>query len=108
MLRAAQIALDEELATPLLVGRPAVIETRIRKAGLRMKIGQDIAVVNPDEDPRFRQYWQTYHRIMGRRGVSPEAAKAWCIADNDDCVVMVTWAMRMECCAACMAATTRT
>jgi malate dehydrogenase (oxaloacetate-decarboxylating)(NADP+) len=76
VLRAAQIALDEELASPMLIGRPAVIEARIRKAGLRMKLGQDVAVVNPDDDPRFRQYWQTYHRIMGRRGISPDAAKA--------------------------------
>ncbi len=76
VLRAAQIAIDEDIATPLLVGRPAVIETRIRKAGLRMQLGKDVAVVNPDDDPRFKQYWQAYHRLMGRRGVSPEAAKA--------------------------------
>jgi malate dehydrogenase (oxaloacetate-decarboxylating)(NADP+) len=76
VLRAAQIALDEELALPILVGRPSVIETRIAKAGLRMKLGHDVTVVNPDDDPRFKQYWQAYHRIMGRRGVSPEAAKA--------------------------------
>jgi malate dehydrogenase (oxaloacetate-decarboxylating)(NADP+) len=76
VLRAAQIAIDEQLAHPMLIGRPAVIEARIRKAGLRMKLGHDVAVVNPDDDPRFRQYWQTYHRIMGRRGVSPDAAKA--------------------------------
>jgi malate dehydrogenase (oxaloacetate-decarboxylating)(NADP+) len=76
VLRAAQVALDEDIAAPILVGRPAVIEARIRKAGLRLQLGKDVAVVNPDEDPRFKQYWQTYHRIMGRRGVSPEAAKA--------------------------------
>ena len=75
-LRAAQIALDEQLATPLLVGRPSVVEARIAKAGLRMKLGQDVVCINPDDDPRFKQYWQAYHRIMGRRGVSPEAAKA--------------------------------
>jgi malate dehydrogenase (oxaloacetate-decarboxylating)(NADP+) len=76
VLRAAQIALDEQIAHPILIGRPAVIEARIRKAGLRMKLGQDVTVVNPDDDPRFKLYWQTYHRIMGRRGVSPDAAKA--------------------------------
>ncbi|MFM1887329.1 MAG: hypothetical protein RL026_2486 [Pseudomonadota bacterium] len=76
VLRAAQFALDEGIARPILIGRPAVIETRIAKAGLRFKLGQDVTVVNPDDDPRFRQYWQTYHRIMGRRGFSPEAAKA--------------------------------
>jgi malate dehydrogenase (oxaloacetate-decarboxylating)(NADP+) len=76
VLRAAQIALDEDLATPILIGRPSVIEARIAKAGLRMRLGKDITCVNPDDDSRFRQYWQTYHRIMGRRGISPDAAKA--------------------------------
>jgi len=75
-LRAAQVAIDEDLASPILVGRPSVIEARIRKANLRMQLGKDVAVVNPDDDPRFKQYWQAYHRIMGRRGVSPDAAKA--------------------------------
>ncbi len=76
VLRAAQFALDEGIAKPILIGRPAVIEAGIAKAGLRFKLGSDVTVVNPDDDPRFRQYWQAYHRIMGRRGVSPEAAKA--------------------------------
>jgi malate dehydrogenase (oxaloacetate-decarboxylating)(NADP+) len=76
VLRAAQVALDEGIAQPILVGRPAVIEARIRKAGLRLQLGKDVTVVNPDDDPRFKRYWQTYHRIMGRRGVSPDAAKA--------------------------------
>ncbi|MCP5472481.1 MAG: NADP-dependent malic enzyme [Sinobacteraceae bacterium] len=76
VLRAAQAALDEEIATPILVGRPAVIEARIRKLSLPFVLGQDVEVVNPEDDPRFRQYWQTYHHIMGRRGVSPAAAKA--------------------------------
>ena len=76
VLRAAQVALDEDLASPILIGRPGVIEARIRKAGLRMKLGADVTVVNQDDDPRFKQYWQAYHHIMGRRGVSPDAAKA--------------------------------
>ncbi|MDB5861692.1 MAG: Malate dehydrogenase (oxaloacetate-decarboxylating) Phosphate acetyltransferase, partial [Ramlibacter sp.] len=76
VLRAAQLALDEKLATPILIGRPAVIESRIAKAGLRMKLGVDIECVNPESDARFRQYWETYHRIMGRNGITPEAAKA--------------------------------
>jgi malate dehydrogenase (oxaloacetate-decarboxylating)(NADP+) len=76
VLRAAQIALDEDLAIPILIGRPSVIEARIAKAGLRMRLGKDISCVNPDDDSRFRQYWLTYHRIMGRRGISPDAAKA--------------------------------
>ena len=53
-----------------------MIEARIAKAGLRMKLGQDVECVNPESDTRFRQYWETYHRMMGRHGVTPEAAKA--------------------------------
>jgi malate dehydrogenase (oxaloacetate-decarboxylating)(NADP+) len=75
-LRAAQMALDDGLAVPILIGRPAVIEARIAKAGLRLKLGKDVECVNPESDARFRQYWETYHHIMGRRGVTPEAAKA--------------------------------
>ncbi len=76
VLRAVQLALDEGIATPILVGRPAVIEARILKAGLRMRLGHDVDCVNPEDDSRFRQYWETYHRLLGRDGVSPEAAKA--------------------------------
>nr|MDP2191037.1 NADP-dependent malic enzyme [Rhodoferax sp.] len=76
VLRAAQVAVDEGLAHPILIGRPAVIEARIAKAGLRIRLGTDVECVNPEDDPRFRQYWETYHRLMGRRGVSIDAAKA--------------------------------
>ena len=76
VLRAAQLAIDDGLAQPILIGRPAVIETRIAKAGLRLKVGHDVEVINPESDARFRQYWETYHQLMGRRGVTPEAAKA--------------------------------
>lgn len=75
-LRAAQIAIDDGLATPILVGRPAVIATRIEKAGLRMRLGVDVQNVNPEDDPRFRQYWEEYHKLMGRDGVTPAVAKA--------------------------------
>ena len=76
VLRAAQVAVDEGLAHPVLIGRPAVIAARLAKAGLRIRLGVDVENVNPEDDPRFRQYWETYHRLMGRRGVSVEAAKA--------------------------------
>ncbi len=76
VLRAAQVALDEGLAYPILIGRPAVIEARLAKAGLRIRLGVDADCVNPEDDPRFRQYWELYHAIMGRHGVTPEAAKA--------------------------------
>jgi malate dehydrogenase (oxaloacetate-decarboxylating)(NADP+) len=76
VLRAAQLAIDEKFAQPILIGRPAVIEARIAKAGLRLKPGTDVEIINPESDARFRQYWETYHGIMGRNGITPEAAKA--------------------------------
>ena len=76
VLRAVQMVLEDGLARPILIGRPAVIEARIAKAGLRLRLGKDFECVNPEEDPRFRQYWETYHRLMGRHGVTPDAAKA--------------------------------
>jgi malate dehydrogenase (oxaloacetate-decarboxylating)(NADP+) len=76
VLRAAQTAIDDGLARPILIGRPAVIQARITAAGLRLQPGINIEVCDPDDDPRFRQYWETYHRLMGRNGVTPEAAKA--------------------------------
>ncbi len=76
VLRAAQLAIEDGLAQPILIGRPAVIEARIAKAGLRMKLGKDLECINPESDVRFRQYWEAYHHRMGRQGVTPEAAKA--------------------------------
>ena len=76
VLRAAQVAVDEGMAHPILIGRPAVIAARLAKAGLRIKLGVDVENVNPEDDPRFRQYWEAYHRKMGRRGVPVDAAKA--------------------------------
>ncbi|MBP6903405.1 MAG: NADP-dependent malic enzyme [Burkholderiaceae bacterium] len=76
VLRAVQVVLDEGLAQPILVGRPAVIQMRIERAGLRLKAGSDFEVCDPEDDPRFRSYWEQYHRLMGRDGISPEAAKA--------------------------------
>ena len=75
VLRAAQWAVDEGIATPILVGRPAVIEARIKKAGLHIKPGTDFEIVNPEDDPRFRIYWEAFHKLMAREGVTPEAAK---------------------------------
>ena len=76
VLRAVQVVVDEGLAKPILVGRPSIIEARIKKAGLRIRQDVDYTVVDPEDDPRFKQYWETYHRIMGRDGVSIGAAKA--------------------------------
>jgi malate dehydrogenase (oxaloacetate-decarboxylating)(NADP+) len=75
-LRAAQMAIDDHLALPILIGRPAVIAARIEKAGLRMRLGVDVENVNPEDDPRFQTYWKQYHKLMARNGATPEVAKA--------------------------------
>ena len=75
-LRAVQIALEEGLVKPTLVGRPAVIAQRIERAGLRLKPGSDFDLINPEDDARFRQYWEAYHAIKGRDGITPEMAKS--------------------------------
>ncbi|WP_343632018.1 NADP-dependent malic enzyme [Roseateles sp.] len=76
VLRAVQVALDEGLAKPTLIGRPDVIAMRLKRAGLRIKLGEDVAVIDPENDHRFRQYWEAYHLAMGRSGFTPEMAKA--------------------------------
>jgi malate dehydrogenase (oxaloacetate-decarboxylating)(NADP+) len=76
VLRAARVVLDEHLARPILIGRPAVIEMRIRKAGLDLQAERDFEVVNPESDPRYREIWNEYYRIMSRKGVTPAIAKA--------------------------------
>jgi len=75
VLRACQIVVDEGLARPTLIGRPAVIEQRIAKFGLRLRQGRDYEVVNVELDERYRDFWQTYHRMMERRGVTAQIAK---------------------------------
>ena len=75
VLRACQIVVDEGLARPTLIGRPAVIEQRVAKFGLRLRQGQDYDVVNVELDERYRDFWQTYHRMMERRGVTAQMAK---------------------------------
>jgi malate dehydrogenase (oxaloacetate-decarboxylating)(NADP+) len=74
-LRAVQTVVDEGLARPILIGRPEVIESRIAKLGLRLKAGVDFELTNINDDPRFHEYWQQYHALTARRGVTPAAAK---------------------------------
>jgi len=76
VLRAAQVVVGEGLARPILIGKPSVIAMRIAKANLRIAPGTDFELVDPEDDPRFRDYWTDYQRLMGRRGVTPEMAKA--------------------------------
>ena len=75
VLRAVQIAIDENLAVPILIGRPGVIKYRIDKFGLRMKVGDDFEIVNPESDSRFRDFWQTYLALTERKGVTQSFAK---------------------------------
>ena len=75
VLRATQVVVDEGLAKPILIGRPQVLESRIERLGLRMRPGREFALVNPESDPRYRDYWTTYHRLTERKGVSPEYAR---------------------------------
>ncbi|HEV2620941.1 MAG TPA: NADP-dependent malic enzyme [Frateuria sp.] len=75
VLRAVQTVIDEKLAFPILIGRPDVIATRIERLGLRMREGVDFELTNINDDPRFNDYWQQYHALTERRGVTPAAAK---------------------------------
>ncbi|HLU20156.1 MAG TPA: NADP-dependent malic enzyme [Pusillimonas sp.] len=76
VLRAVQVVIDEQIAQPILVGRPAVIEMRIKRFGLRLVPGENIEIVNPEDDERFNETWSSYYKIQGRNGVTPEIAKA--------------------------------
>ncbi|HET8900117.1 MAG TPA: NADP-dependent malic enzyme [Rhodanobacteraceae bacterium] len=75
VLRAVQTVVDEGLARPILIGRPEVIEMRIQRLGLRLRAGVDFELTNINSDPRFDDYWQQYHALTERRGVTPDAAK---------------------------------
>ncbi len=76
VLRAANAMIEETVDRPILIGRPDVVEQRLERCGLKIRIGQDFELVNPEQDARFRSYWETYHGLMERRGVTPDLAKA--------------------------------
>ncbi|MEL6167108.1 MAG: NADP-dependent malic enzyme [Pseudomonadota bacterium] len=76
VLRAAHAMIEETTDVPILIGRPEVIDTRAERIGLPFKAGRDFELVNPENDPRYRDYWGTYHDLMARRGVTPDLAKA--------------------------------
>ncbi len=75
VLHAAQVVLEEGLAKPILVGRPSVVEARIKRFGLAIRPGKDFDLINPEDDPRYRSYVQSYIDVAGRRGVTPDAAR---------------------------------
>ncbi|HEX2146504.1 MAG TPA: NADP-dependent malic enzyme [Pseudorhizobium sp.] len=75
VLRAAQVLLEEKTAKPILIGRPSVIEARLKRFGIRIRPNVDFEVVNPEDDPRYREYVDDYFALVGRAGVNPEAAR---------------------------------
>src|SRR5699024_1940078 len=94
VLRAVQTIVDDGLAKPILIGRPKVVDMRIERAGLRLTPGEDFELVNPESDPRFKEYWQTFHEITQRRGVTPDSAKA--IARTRTAVIAAVMVHRNE------------
>ena len=75
VLHAAQTIIDDEIGIPILIGREGVVTHRIKKLGLRMQKDKDYELVNPENDPRYNDYWQTYHKLLARNGVTPAIAK---------------------------------
>ena len=82
VLRAAQVVLEEGLAKPILIGRPHVIEVRLKRYGLRIRPGIDFEVINPEDDPRYRHYVEHLIELGGRRGITPEAARTMVRTNN--------------------------
>ncbi|MGQ0676375.1 MAG: NADP-dependent malic enzyme, partial [Rhodospirillales bacterium] len=76
VLRAVQVAVDDGLAKPIVIGRRRVVLKRIETLGLRIRPGQNVELCDPEDDPRFREYWQLYHALMERKGVTPDNARA--------------------------------
>ena len=75
VLRAAQVLIEDRMAQPILIGRPQVIESRLQRFGLSIKAGRDFEVVNPEDDPRYRDYVALFHSLVGRSGVTPDTAR---------------------------------
>ena len=82
VLRAVQVVVDEGLAKPILIGRPEVVARRSERLGLRIRAGADVEVINPESDPRYKTYWQALHRLMERKGVSPDRARTLVRTNN--------------------------
>ena len=76
VLRTANAMIEEQIDVPVLIGRPDVVERRCERAGLPIRPGRDFQLVNPENDPRYRDYWETYHNLLERRGVTPDTARA--------------------------------
>lgn len=94
VLRAAQVVLEERVAQPILIGRPQVIEARLKRYGLKIRPADDFEVVNPEDDPRYREYVDLYVQRAGRHGVTPEAART--IVRTDTTVIAALAVVRQE------------
>jgi len=94
VLRAIQVVVDEHLAEPILIGRRAVVQRRIEQMDLRLEIDRDFELCDPEDDPRYREYWTLYHQIMGRKGCSPETAKT--VVRTDTTVIAALMVKRQE------------
>lgn len=75
VLRAAKAVIDEGVGIPILIGRPKIVQRRVERLGLNFKPGEDCEIINPQDDPRYRDYWQLYHSLAERKGVSPDEAR---------------------------------
>src|SRR5690606_25379088 len=75
VLRAVQVLVDEKMARPILIGRREVVRRRIERLGLRLRLDEQVELVDPEDDPRYYDYWTLYHTLMARRGVSPDRAR---------------------------------
>jgi malate dehydrogenase (oxaloacetate-decarboxylating)(NADP+) len=82
VLRATQVVIEDGIAVPILIGRPQVVEARIKRFGLSIQAGRDFELVNPEDDPRYRDYVATYLEVAGRRGITPDAAKTLVRTNN--------------------------
>ncbi|MET4261647.1 malate dehydrogenase (oxaloacetate-decarboxylating)(NADP+) [Bradyrhizobium sp. S3.12.5] len=94
VLRATQVVLEENVARPILVGRPSVVEARLDRFGLQIRAGKDFDLVNPEDDPRYRSYVQSYVEVAGRRGVTPDAART--VVRTNNTVIAALAVMRGE------------
>jgi len=94
VLNAVQALVDEGLAAPILIGRRAVVEARKKKLGLRFRLGREVELCDPGDDPRYNQYWQLYHKLMGRKGVSPDYART--VVRTDTTVIAALMVKREE------------
>jgi malate dehydrogenase (oxaloacetate-decarboxylating)(NADP+) len=94
VLHATQVLLDEGLARPILIGRRAVVESRRKRLGLRFVLDSDVELCDPQDDPRYPEYWKLYHEIMARKGVSPDYART--VVRTDTTVIAALMVVRGE------------